>query len=156
MEIPFYLALGIVGLIVGTCFYYLYRQLIGRFLKPRRHLVVIAALAAAITTPLLGWAGVRLTLYALAYYPHRDFNSKKWAADPLKRYEMMDDLLASQRLLGLSPPQVEALLGRPNLSNAGAWEYYLGMTPKVLSIDGDALTILFQNGKVIRCYIRET
>jgi len=42
------------------------------------------------------------------------FSSERWADNPLERYRMINDLLESSRLKGISKEEVVKLLGRPN------------------------------------------
>ena len=69
---------------------------------------------------------------------------------------MVDDLQRSHKLINLTEKQVITLLGKPDMHLGDDWEYYLGMTPKLIPIDGDALSLEFHNGKVVRCWVHET
>ncbi len=73
-----------------------------------------------------------------------------------KRYEMVEDVQHSHRLVGLTQNEVTVLLGEPNYKGEEFWQYYIGMTPRLIPIDGDALSLQFSNGKVVRYWIHET
>jgi hypothetical protein len=145
------LCVGLLGLLVFRAVTYLVARFWPSLQRPTR----IALPATILITPLLCVAIPYLFLAFYLYYPHRDFNKADWAT---KRYELVEDLVASHKLVGLTEEQVGELLGAPDResTSAATWEYYLGMTPKLIPIDGDALSLQFSNGKVVRYWIHET
>jgi hypothetical protein len=155
-EIGFYFFILLCALLVAIPAFAVARYIIRRFWPMQQHGNRIAILAATVATPFLCVAGLYLILGIYLYYPHRDFNSDRWAAEKMKRYEIIEDLQDSHRLLGLSEKEVATLLGAPDQHTDQYWEYYLGMTPKLLAIDGDALSLEFSDGKVVRYFIHET
>ena len=148
------LCAGVLGLLVFRTATYVVARLWPSLQRPNR----IALPATILITPLLCVAIPYLLLAIYLYYPHRDFNKADWATNMPKRYELVEDLVASHKLVGLTEQQVVELLGTPDMKfKPGAtWEYYLGMTPKLIPIDGDALSLQFSNGKVVRYWIHET
>ncbi|TGD83127.1 outer membrane protein assembly factor BamE domain-containing protein [Hymenobacter wooponensis] len=147
------LCVGLLGLLVFRAATYLVARFWPSMQRPTR----IALPAAILITPLLCVAIPNLFLALYLYYPHRDFNKADWATNLPKRHELVDDLVASHKLVGLTEQQVVELLGAPNTESKcdATWEYYLGMTPKLIPIDGDALSLQFSNGKVVRYWIHE-
>ncbi|WP_156126250.1 outer membrane protein assembly factor BamE [Hymenobacter sp. DG25B] len=89
------------------------------------------------------------------YYPQRDFTTSAWMSNTIKRYEMVKDLQTRHPLIGFTQPQVAALLGQPDYKDETHWVYFLGLTPKLGSIDGDVLALEFQNGTVVRYRVRQ-
>ncbi|SNR68307.1 hypothetical protein SAMN06269173_10599 [Hymenobacter mucosus] len=85
-----------------------------------------------------------------------EFQKDKWTSDINKRYEMVEDVQHSHRLVGLTQNEVTVLLSEPNYKGEEFWQYYIGMTPRLIPIDGDALSLQFSNGKVVRYLIHET
>lgn len=132
------------------------RALLRRFSPTQRHPKFAAALVTAVATPLLCIGGAYLALSLYMYYPHRDFTTAGWTADKMKRYEMVEHLQTTHQLVGLTEAEAAALLGAPDQQMDGYWEYYLGMMPKLIPIDGDALTLEFRRGKVVRYVVHET
>jgi|SRR5271165_1543248 len=61
---------------------------------------------------------VSLTLVSLLAgcgWPHDHFDGMKWRATPEgERYRQVNDLISSNRLLGLTSNEVTALLGKPD------------------------------------------
>jgi len=155
-DILFYCFVLLGVFLVAIPVYFAVHALGRRFWPSQRHPNRIAFVMAAISTPMLCAGGLYLALAIYLYYPRQDFDPTEWAANQMERYEMVDDLQGSHRLIGLTEEQVIALLGKPDMRSDNSLEYYLGMTPKLIPIDGDALTIVLQSGKVSRCYIHET
>lgn len=145
---------GLLGLIVFRLVEYLVVRFWPTLQRPNR----IVVPAAIVITPLLCVAIPYLALALYLYYPHRDFNKADWTNKQGKRYELVEDLVASQKVVGLTEQEVVALLGAPDMKSKidATWEYYLGMTPKLIPIDGDALSLQFSNGKVVRYRVHET
>ncbi|WP_139924435.1 outer membrane protein assembly factor BamE [Hymenobacter sp. DG01] len=155
-DLLFYAALALCASPLFIVVFASTRALLRRFSLAQEHPKRTAALVEAGATPLLCMAGAYLALSLYLYYPHRNFTSTGWAADKMKRYEMVEHLQTSHQLVGLTKAQVAALLGTPDQQADGYWEYYLGMTPKLIPIDADALTLEFREGKVVRCTVHET
>jgi hypothetical protein len=81
------------------------------------------------------------------------FESDTWKkvreSDDPARIRMVDDLLTTHRLVGMSRPQIDALLGVPDrTSNFRAYNYvyWLGPERGLISIDSEWLGIRFENG----------
>ncbi|NVO30786.1 hypothetical protein [Hymenobacter lapidiphilus] len=109
-----------------------------------------AALTAIMATPLLCWAGIHAVLFYVYYYPHRSFDPSGWEVAPNKRYEMVDELQASRRLIGLDSTQVSALLGPAYHQDEASWSYNLGIRPGLGLSDGQVLVLEFSGDKVLR------
>ncbi|MBX0292245.1 hypothetical protein K3G63_17490 [Hymenobacter sp. HSC-4F20] len=154
-NILFYFIVLLLALPVAISVYAAVRTIISRFWPMQQHSTGVSIGIAAVTTPFLCVAGFQLALYFYFYYPHRDFDPNRWASTLPKRYEMVEDLQASHQLDGLTEAEVIKLLGKPDYQFENGWEYYIGMFPKAVPIDGDALSIQFSNGKVVRYRIHE-
>ena len=84
------------------------------------------------------------------YYPAADFDKQKWQKDIEKRYELTDDLIDSEMLIGKTMQQVQKLLGDDyQESGKDRWSYYLGTKPGLFGMDPDYLDIDFKNGRVV-------
>jgi hypothetical protein len=92
----------------------------------------------------------------------RSFDSAVWKREVLStrhgdwppRLCMVDDLLASGRLDGLTEPGVVALLGPPDSKLAGDWYYHLGPERGFIRIDSESLVVGFgEDGKANRSRI---
>ena len=108
----------------------------------------------------LGWCMVE---YRWTFRESRPFDPHVWRTetDPppdvrnTPRLQMVDELLASERLLGSTRSEVRALLGEAEVrGDFSSWQrswvrYYLGPERSLMSIDSEWLTIGFdEEGRV--------
>lgn len=145
----------LIGLISLAAFIVI-RHLIQRYRPQQQHPNRLAVFTTVFAVPLLGAAGLYLALRVHLYYPQRDFNTSGWTSNTMKRYEMVKDLQTNHSLIGLTQSQVADLLGSPDSKQSTYWEYFLGITPKFGSIDGEVLSLEFQNGIVARYRVRQS
>ena len=95
--------------------------------------------------------------FEFRYLPIRSFDSENWREAPQAsnspRLHMVDSLIASGRLDGLSREDVLALLGSPtDTSYFSDWDavYWLGQERGLLSLDSEWLVIRFDGtGQVL-------
>ncbi|ALD21623.1 hypothetical protein [Hymenobacter sp. DG25A] len=144
----------LLGLICLASFLII-RRLFQRYWTQQKHPNLLAVLTTFLAVPLLCAVGLYLALRTYLYYPQRDFTTSGWTSNATKRYEMVKDLQTTHPIIGLTESQVAALLGQPDLKEGKYWAYYIGITPKLGSIDGDALALEFQNAIVVRYLVRQ-
>lgn len=110
-------------------------------------------------------ASIFKPMIRLKYFAHFDSVQWKQAAWEAKegnhsesRICMVDDLLRTHRLVGLSRQELENLLGKPNdLESAqtkSEYLYYLGPERSYLSVDSDWLDVIFAHDKVVSAIIK--
>jgi hypothetical protein len=78
---------------------------------------------------------------SIANYPRRPFDTADWLSSPDKRYELVDDLLAKDVLVGVSPGEILRLLGPPDINSmeGKSLSYRIGYTPGFSFVNfGDA------------------
>jgi outer membrane protein assembly factor BamE (lipoprotein component of BamABCDE complex) len=98
-----------------------------------------------------------LWIFSLSYHPTNDFDKEKWFADKETRYELSEDIIESEMLIGKTKSQVRQILGdENNTDQSDHWSYYLGFRPGLANIDPDVLDIEFKDGKVLRVGQHET
>lgn len=92
-----------------------------------------------------------------SYHHQKYFNSEVWKEKPTLRYEMTENILKSDRLIGKTKPEIENLLGtyewltwNDSIKNHddNLWNYSLGLKPGALNNKKECMTIVFKNGKV--------
>ena len=76
------------------------------------------------------------------------FNAQHWQTKPLERYEMVDNLIESQILIGKDRSEVIDILGQPDSksgSNKDVFVYVIGSAPSIFSSKKEYLVIVFKN-----------
>ncbi|MDT0558608.1 hypothetical protein RM697_08120 [Ichthyenterobacterium sp. W332] len=88
---------------------------------------------------------------SLIYLFEEQFVSYKWKTEQSRRYKMVDDLIESQTLIGLSKQEVLVLLGQPNttiLNKKDAFVYNIGKQPSFVETKREHLLVIFINNHV--------
>ncbi|HOS85308.1 MAG TPA: hypothetical protein PK199_10365, partial [Bacteroidales bacterium] len=99
--------------------------------------------------PLMYGLFVMFWMMSATYYPSNDFNKEKWHEDIEKRYELSEDLIDSEILIGKTKKEVKKILGDTFQEwSADNWSYYLGSRPGIM--DPDYLDIEFKDGRVVK------
>ena len=124
----------------------------------RRILIVAAIGAAALSTPVLYWLGTAYYSMVRERWHRTAFDSAAWqdvkqveSHDPV-RIRMVDSLISSRRLDGISREEVEKLLGKSDDTEyfkAYDAVYWLGPERGFIGIDSEWLVITYDaHGKV--------
>ena len=88
------------------------------------------------------------------YHHQKYFSSELWIEKPALRYEISDDMIASELLIGQSKSEVESLLGRAewltwddtlNAHNNNRWNYALGIEPGAFNEKKECIELIFKN-----------
>jgi amino acid transporter len=146
----------IINLILAIPTFFLCR-LIFRKIKDNGTRRLTTWLTTLVLTPIIYVGLIVIWVSYVSYYPERDFDKKKWTADIEKRYEMTDDLVDNGKLIGKTKDEIKELLGQEDVSlDSSRWTYYIGFKPSLFGIDPDVLEIEFKDGKVSKCWTRET
>ncbi len=101
-----------------------------------------AAFGLGVSSPYLLFAGLAFAPKVVAYVRRTDFDAARWRASTGERTEerqrMVDDLVDSGRLRGLTTQEVAALLGPPDGSRSpGEWSYDMGLPPGFMELELD-------------------
>ncbi|MEO1032644.1 MAG: hypothetical protein AAFX55_14625 [Bacteroidota bacterium] len=92
------------------------------------------------------------------YHHQKYFNSEAWLEKPALRYEMIDQTIASDTLIGLPKHTITKLLGtyewltwdeQQNAHDENKWNYALGIEPGAFNDQKECAEISFENGNVI-------
>ncbi|OZI09685.1 hypothetical protein BWI93_02115 [Siphonobacter sp. BAB-5385] len=73
-------------------------------------------------TPILYVTLVLFFFKAISYTPNLDFEAELWATQTAKRFQMAEDLIDSEILLGKDTTQIKALLGEPDHYGRCVWK----------------------------------
>lgn len=94
-----------------------------------------------------------------SYHHQKYFNSESWVEAPQLRYEMSDNIISSDTLIGATKNDVKQLLGTYEwLSwndsikdhDVNKWNYALGLKPGALNEQKECMELIFKNDKVIK------
>lgn len=101
-----------------------------------------------------------------SYHHQKYFDSEAWNENPALRYEMIDNTIASDTLIGISKEKITSLLGKEEwlswdatkkAHNTNKWNYGLGIEPGAFNNQKECVEITFKNDSVsaIRPYQEE-
>ena len=133
--------------------------LLGLFLNTVDKRKWLSILISLVLTPLVYFYIFYPFLNIISNYHHQKyFNEESWTAKPELRYEMIDNTVESDTLIGKSKTEIEILLGKHEwLSwddakkehDANKWNYGLGIEPGAFTSDKGVVEITFKNTKVV-------
>ena len=122
----------------------------------RKWLTVLVSLAL---TPFIYFYALYPMINIFSNYHHQKyFSSEIWTEKPALRYEISDDMMATELLIGKTKTEVNSLLGTYEwLSwddtkkdhNNNKWNYGLGIEPGAFNTEKECIEIVFKNDKVV-------
>lgn len=137
--------------------FFIWRWILKKFIEDNKRRTITTWIVTIITTPFVYAGMIVLILLAMSYYPTHRFNKAEWLENPKKRYQLSDDIINSNVLIGKTKAEVKQMLGdEGNPDESDHWTYYLGYKPGFISIDPDVLDIDFKDGKVVKVGQHET
>lgn len=92
-----------------------------------------------------------------SYHHQKYFNSDAWVEQPSLRYEMIDQTIKSDTLVGASKENIRRLLGKEEwlswdeankAHDPNKWNYGLGIEPGAFNTERACVEITFKNDKV--------
>ena len=101
-----------------------------------------------------------------SYHHQKYFDNEAWIEKPSLRYEMIDNTIESDTLIGASKEKITTLLGKEEWQSwdeakkahdTNKWNYSLGIEPGAFNSQKECVEITFKDGKVIalRAYQEE-
>ncbi|MFK7832693.1 MAG: hypothetical protein AB8B52_05415 [Winogradskyella sp.] len=119
----------------------------------------LSALLSLVLTPLAFFFMFYPMLNIFSSYHHQKyFDSEAWLENPALRYEMIDNTITSDTLIGTSKEEITNLLGKEEwlswddakkAHDTNKWNYGLGIEPGAFTDTKDCVEITFQNNKVV-------
>lgn len=147
----------IIMLFLSVPMFFVWRWLIGRWIKRPVPKNIAAVIVTAFAAPVVYVILIISLLSIILYYPKTEFNRKEWMRDKEIRYGMSKDIIDSKMLIGKSKKEVRQVLGNEgswsytgNTDDVDYWRYYLGFRPSIGGLDPDVLDVYFKNGKVVK------
>jgi len=119
----------------------------------------LSALISLVLTPIVFFFMFYPFLNIISSYHHQKyFDNEAWIENPDLRYEMIDNTIESDTLIGASKEKITTLLGKAEwltwddatkAHNTNKWNYGLGIEPGAFTDKKECVEITFQNNKVI-------
>ena len=119
----------------------------------------LTALIGLVLTPLVYFYMFYPFVNIVSNYHHQKyFNSKAWIEKPDLRYEMINETIASDTLIGLSKNTISKLLGKyewlswdnsKKVHDDNRWNYALGTEPGAFNDQKECVEITFENDEAI-------
>ncbi|WP_040282123.1 hypothetical protein [Psychroserpens damuponensis] len=145
-----------IKLVVFMCITFVLVFLFVKTIDKRIWLTFLVSLAL---TPLVYFYAVYPLINIFSNYHHeKQFSSKIWQDKPALRYELSEDMITSEILVGKTKTAIESLLGTYEwLSwddtkkdhNPNQWNYGLGLEPGAFNTKKECLELTFENDKVV-------
>jgi hypothetical protein len=143
----------IVLILLAISLYFLAFRVLKTYITKVRIRRLLSVLSAVFFSPVLYFGIVFLMLFVVSYYPKKDFDRERWVSQTELRYEMTDDIIEGNLLIGKSKSEIEGLLGLGgNSRESDLWKYNVGYVPSMISLDPDFLFVRFENGKAHEVY----
>ena len=95
------------------------------------------------------------------YHHQKYFDNSEWKSKPALRYEMIDQVINEDILIGKTKTEVEQLLGKAEwftwdetlkAHNNNKWNYGLGIEPKIFNDERDCIEFTFKQNKLVSYY----
>jgi hypothetical protein len=140
----------IICFIISIAAFFLLKWGLKRFIKAGKTRAFVAATGALVVTPFCYFALVSLFILFISFTPSRNFDSAKWRDNREDRFQMADDIIKSNLLIGKDTSQVKQILGEP-LRGVYKDSYFYDMGYGVAGIGFlfHGLVIKFQRNKVV-------
>ena len=129
------------------------------FVKTIDKRIWLTFLVSLVVTPLVYFYAVYPLINIFSNYHHEKyFSAEMWQDKPALRYELSNDMIASEILIGKTKIEVESLLGTHEwLSwddakkdhDPNKWNYGLGLEPGAFNTEKECIEIAFKNDKVV-------
>nr|WP_321222616.1 hypothetical protein [uncultured Psychroserpens sp.] len=129
------------------------------FVKTIDKRIWLTVLVSLALTPLVYFYAVYPMINIFSNYHHEKyFSADIWQDKPALRYELSNDMITSEILIGKTKTAIENLLGTYEwLSwddtkkdhNPNKWNYGLGLEPGAFNTEKECLEITFRNNKVV-------
>ncbi len=119
----------------------------------------LSALISLVLTPIVYFYMFYPFVNIISSYHHQKyFDNDAWVEKPALRYEMIDNTIASDTLIGASKEKITLLLGKgewlswdnaKKAHDTNKWNYGLGIEPGAFNDKKECVEIMFKDDKVI-------
>jgi len=139
----------VIILIIAIPTFFVLRWILKRFIKDSKTRNWTSILGAVVIAPIL-YIGLAIAFFSYLFYePQYDFDREKWLADKQTRFEMRDDIVDSELLIGRSKSEIIDFIGNPEFGDSTKiWTYDLGTSGAGFGWQFNSLELTFKNDKV--------
>ncbi|MBR9914448.1 MAG: hypothetical protein GYB32_06415 [Algicola sp.] len=144
-----------IPLVIIICVVFALVFLFVKTIDRRKWLTILVSLAL---TPLVYFYAVYPMINIFTNFHHqKHFTMELWQETPALRYELSDDLISSEKLIGKTKEEIENLLGKAEwlswnekakAHNDNKWNYSLGIEPGAFNTKKECLEVVFTDGLV--------
>lgn len=146
----------VINILIGILVFFFLRWLLKKTRLPNKIQRLLTWAGTVVLTPIIYIVLFFTFIFSITYYPDKPFNQQKWMANPSERYEMSQNLIESELLIGKTKIEVKELLGSVSYKySENHWAYSIGFIPGI-TIDPSVLDVYFKNGKVVKVTQHET
>lgn len=145
-----------VSLVIIMCLVFILVFLFVNTIDKRKWLTILVSL---VLTPVVYFYMVYPMINIFSNYHHQKyFTSEVWIEKPALRYELSDDLIASEALIGKTKTEASSLLGpyewlswndKDKDHDINKWNYSLGIEPGAFNTKKECIEVVFNDDKVI-------
>jgi len=141
-------------IIIAIPTFFILRWLLKKVIKIERYRIISTWVLTLLLTPLLYLGAVIIFFSILFHEPSRKFDKSSWRSDTGKRFQMSDDIIKSEILIGKDTTQIKAFLGDTHQKYQDStkkltWIYEMGEGGGGLGFLFHSLGITFKDNKAI-------
>lgn len=141
-------------IIIAIPTFFILRWLLKKIIKIKRYRIITTWILTLLLTPLL-YLGAAIILFSILFHvPSKKFDKISWRYDTGKRFQMSDDIIKSEILIGKDTTQIKDFLGDTHQkyqdsSKQLTWIYEMGEGGGGLGFLFHSLGITFKDNKAI-------
>lgn len=135
---------ALLAVVIGLLFF--------RFLKFNKKYRLIVFIASTVAlVPAIYLVFVKFIVFAINYEPSQKFDKEQWQQQPDKRWQMADDLINRELLIGKDTNGIQEMLGGNYQRYPGdsVWRYDMGTGGGGLGFSFHSLFVIVKSGKVV-------
>ncbi|OUR99068.1 hypothetical protein A9Q86_13475 [Flavobacteriales bacterium 33_180_T64] len=143
-------------LVIIMCILFVLVFLFVKTIDRRKWLTFLVSL---IITPLMYFYALYPMINIFSNYHHQKyFSSELWIEKPALRYELSDNMITSEILIGKTKNDTKSLLGTyewltwneaTKAHDTNKWNYSLGIEPGALNMQKECVEIIFKKDKIV-------
>ena len=95
---------------------------------------------------------------SLHYFFEQRFTEQRWKENPMRRYEMLDDILDRHLFINDTKKEVINQLGNPSIASpqSNQFNYYVGEGVRLSNDKPVMLTLFFKDNRVVKVVVLQS